>query len=194
MISVRDGYTLQTYAPTEYNYRFTVTPSPSMRELYSPIKTDGGGVPYAIATTDSPIFVLPNNRNALTRLFDYIGSTSEPVSVVMRTNGRTVECSTVLNDGYYRVRISDGTTEYMGGESIKPVLFAFFTPSVVVDTQLNEYVASSVRVVAKQWFDEDETSVWVPNTTIVGGTGGIRQAIRSVQQDIVYTVTGGVIT
>ena len=209
MIAVDRGYTLTEHAPTTYNYRYQNTPSPISRAIQLPV--DQLNPLSATTTTGSPVFIA-NLSKDLSFLIDQIGTNTEISAYISRYctaaygEGVHFRAVDVYDGSYYELRMYINDSEFATVDrwSCSPHYLAFVTEAVEMNLRdvygrpfdpytrngKTKFMYQKSRDGQKyigtfylgvQSWDYDSIDIEPSSTTII-------------QQDLLYTVTGGVVT
>ena len=200
MIVVKNGYTMTEREPITYTYRYQSIPSPVSRtNIFPLIQNDP---PAAITDTGYPVYL--TSQMAVGAIG---GNTSIDCYLSWRSPSGANKHEQITNEQIsassgYDIRFihNDGysyTSKNVGSE--EPITFAFIADTIGfylwTGAHPMEYTAAGVRVAYK----------YVKNGIARVGTAyifnneryndvRITQTGRRTQQDLVYTVTGGVVT
>ena len=207
MIVVKNGFTMQEHAPITYNYRYQSIPSPVSRtNIFPLIQNDPPDVlPAAITDTGYPVYLASQmavgtigGNTSIDGYLSYRSSqgANKHIQVTSESLGALYgyDISFSYDDGYAY------TGEQIGSEV--PMIFAFITEEIAfytwTGTHALEYSAPDFKI-AYQYVKNGVPRIGV--TKFFGRSTQRRynslrlaQTGQHTQQDLVYTVTGGVVT
>lgn len=204
MIVVKNGFTMQEHAPITYNYRYQSVPSPVSRTSIYPLDQYDPPNILPAATTDTGYPVYLTSQMAVGTIG---GNTSIDCYLSWRSSSGSNKHEQITNEQIsassgYDIRFihNDGysyTSKTVGSE--EPITFAFIADTIGfylwTGAHPMEYTASGVRVAYKYVKNgiARVSTAYIFNNERYNDVR-ITQTGRHTQQDLVYTVTGGVVT